>query len=96
MTLGWIGGVIWLVCHIWIIVLMFQHGQIALGILSIVLTFCLIGLFVTFIYGWVKASPWNIKNLMMIYTVGVVLDLAGNALAPPDISAIQRQLQGQP
>ncbi len=95
--LGAIGGILMLVCHIIIIVKMFQRGQTGLGILAIVLSLCvcLPGFLFTFIYGWVRSTEWNLKNVMIAYTVGLVLDIIGNVLAPPDISAIQRQLQGQ-
>src|SRR5262249_50665035 len=45
-------GLVSLVCYILIVVKMFQAGQTGLGVLSIITFFCLIGLFITLIWGW--------------------------------------------
>jgi hypothetical protein len=95
-VIGGVGGLICLVCHILVIVKMFQHNQTGLGIASIILTFCCgLGGLLTFIYGWVKSTPWNIKNLMLVFTVGAVMYIAGGAIAPPDIEAIRTQMHLQ-
>jgi len=93
--LGGIGSLIILICHIIVIVKMFQRGQTGLGILTIILSLCGIGLLITLIYGWVKAGEWNIRNVMIAYTVGVVLDIAGNAMNPAQIRNILGQAQQQ-
>jgi hypothetical protein len=94
--LGAVGGLICLVCHILVIVQMFQHNQTGLGVACIVLTLCCgLGLLFTFIYGWVKATPWRIQNLMIIFTVGFGLQVVGNIMAPVDYAAYVRQIQGQ-
>ncbi len=91
--LGTVGGLIALVCHIIVIVQMFQRGQTGLGILAIVLTCCFgIGVLFTLIYGWTKAAQWNIKNIMIVFTIGFILSIVGDILAPPDIEAIRKQL----
>jgi hypothetical protein len=90
------GGLTTLVCFILVVVKMFQNGQTDLGIMSIVLFFCCgIGLLINFIYGWVKAKQWNTQNIMIAYTVGIVLEFAGTAIHPPDFSQIQQQIQQQ-
>jgi len=92
-VVGSIGGLIMLICHIIVIVKMFQNGQTGLGILAIVLTFCCgIGFLFTLIYGWVKAGEWNIQPVMLVFTVGVILNIAGGVMAPPDIEAIKKAL----
>jgi hypothetical protein len=95
-VLGVVGGLIFLVCHIMVIIQMFQHGQTGLGIACAVLTLCcgISGLF-TFIYGWVKATPWNIKNLMLLFTLGIALQIVGNIMAPIDYTVYVKQIQGQ-
>ena len=96
MILGMVGGLICLVCHILVIVKMFQHGQTGLGIACIVLTLCCgIGVLFTLIYGWMKVTPWNIKNLMIVYSIGFGLNVVGNIMAPPDFSVYLKQVQGQ-
>lgn len=97
LVIGSIGGLICLVCHILVIVQMFQHGQTGLGIACIILTLCCgLGGLITFIYGWVKATPWNIKNIMLAFTLGIVLEIVGNIMAPVDYTVYVRQIQGQP
>jgi hypothetical protein len=92
--LAGLGGLIALICHIIVIVKMFQNGQTGLGILAIVLTCCFgIGILFTLIYGWVKSTEWNIKNIMLVYTVGFVLHLAGEVMAPPDVASIRQQIE---
>jgi hypothetical protein len=73
---GGIAGIVSLVCYILVLIQMFQHGQTGLGIACIVLLFCCgIGALIAFIYGWVNARQWNIRNIMMIWTVCVVINL---------------------
>jgi hypothetical protein len=68
--LGYLVGIGVLVCHILVCVKMIQSGQTALGVVCLILFLCCgIGFFVTIIYGWVKAKPWNITTLMIIYTI---------------------------
>jgi hypothetical protein len=94
--LGTVGGLTCLVCHILVIIKMFQRGQTGLGIACILLTLCFgIGGLITLIYGWVKASEWNIKNLMVVYTIGFGLNVIGTIIAPPDFSAYMKQVQVQ-
>jgi hypothetical protein len=93
--LSWVGSLIILVCHIIVIVKMFQHGQTALGIIAIIGTCCLFGLLLTLIYGWMRATQWNIKNVMLAYTVGWVLDIAGTAMNPAQFTDIQTRIQQQ-
>jgi hypothetical protein len=58
-----------LVCFIMVLIKMFQVGEQTMGIVCIVLAFCCgIGGLVAFVYGWINATKWNIKNVMMIWT----------------------------
>src|ERR1700751_5992827 len=77
-----VGGITSLVCLIMVLIKMFQNGQTGLGIAFIVLTICCIGGLITYIYGWVKSGEWNIRNVMVAWTVGIVLSLAGGLMNP--------------
>lgn len=59
-----------LVCDILVIVKIFQANEIGLGILGI---FC--PLF-TFIYGWIKATPWRIRPIMLLWTCLIIINIA--------------------
>jgi hypothetical protein len=75
-------GLVSLGCFIMVLVQMFQHGQTGMGIACIVLIFCFgIGGLVAFIYGWMKASEWNIKNLMLAWTGAIVVGILLNVAA---------------
>ena len=72
-----LAGVATLVCFILVLVRMFQAGQTGLGVTCIVLTFCTgVGPLIAFIVGWINAAQWNIRNVMLVWTAIIVLDLA--------------------
>jgi hypothetical protein len=91
--LGTVTGIINLVCLILVWIKMFQHGQTVLAIVCIILTFCLIGAIITFIYGWVKHKEWNITNIMLIFTVSVLVGIVSNFMNP-DQFGLQARLKG--
>jgi len=79
-----------LVCLILVLIKMFQEGEQTLGIVCIVLLLlCGIGSLVVFVFGWINANKWNIKNLMWAWTgiiIGViVLDIILVATGGPMI-----------
>lgn len=77
MALMGIGGILVLaavVCSVIVAVRMIKEEQTALGIISIILTFCTgIGFVITLIFGWIKSAEWNIKGLMIGYTAAFLL-----------------------
>src|SRR5438093_595670 len=92
--LQYAAGIGALVCFILVLVQMFQHNKTGLGIACIVLVFCCaIGGLIAFIYGWVKHREWRLTNVMIIWTVCVVVHGIGHILHPVDIAAI-RQVPG--
>jgi hypothetical protein len=73
-VLGLIAGVVSLVCWIMVLIKIFKDNVI-LGIIGVITC----GLF-AFIYGWVKVKQYGIKNIMMIWTIAIVIGLIVNAL----------------
>jgi hypothetical protein len=70
-------GLVTFVCFVLVLVQMFQHGQTGLGVVCIVLFFCVgIGVLIAFIMGWVNANRWGITNIMMLWTVCIVIEIA--------------------
>ena len=73
-----------LVCFIMVLIKMFQSGQTGLGIACIVLVFCVVGGLIAFIYGWMKADEWKIKNVMIAWSVclvlGIIFGVAGRVM----------------
>lgn len=75
-------SIVSLVCFILVLVQMFKRDQANLGIICIVLTLCTgVGPLVAFIYGWMKATEWNLKKVMTYWTVAIVLQLICIAIA---------------
>jgi hypothetical protein len=76
-VLQWLLGLVTLVCFVMVLIKMFQSGEQTMGIVCIVLVFCGIGAIIAFVYGWINATKWNIKNVMLIWTgawiAGVIL-----------------------
>ena len=59
-----------LVCWIMVLIKQFQQGSAVHGIIGIVTC----GLW-TLIWGWMNATKLNIKNLMLIWTILIVVGL---------------------
>ena len=69
-------GIVVLVCFIMVLVQMFKHEQNGLGIACIILAFCTgIGPLIAFVYGWIKAKEWDLKKVMLAWTVAIVLQV---------------------
>lgn len=83
-------GLVGLVLHIMVLVKLFKHGGVGLGILGL---FC--GIFV-FIWGWIKATELGLKKTMMWYTLTLVLStvlyMGGSAAMLTDPS-VQEQMK---
>lgn len=73
MGLGGLCGLVGFICLIMVIVKMFQNDQSTMGIITIVCIFCGVGYLVGLIIGWMNAAAWKIKNMMIVYTVCLVL-----------------------
>lgn len=72
--LGGVAALAGLVFFVLIVIQMFKRDQSTLGIICIVLTLCTgLGPLVAFIYGWTKATEWDIKKTMMYWTICFVL-----------------------
>ncbi len=89
LALETVAGLGSLVCFILVLIQMFQRGQTVLGIVCIVLCFVIgIGALIAFIYGWVKSREWGLYNVMLVWTVCVVVLLVGGYLNPISIAVL--------
>lgn len=76
----WIGC---LVCFILVVVRMFQNGATTMGIVTLLASLCCgIGTLIALVVGWMNADRWGIRNLMIIYTILIVLALIFGTVAP--------------
>lgn len=93
-----------LVCGIIISVKMFQNDNTALGVITLITLFCTgIGYLIALVYGWMKAGAWRIQNLMIVYSILIVVAIAGYAMMFPALMKMaaeqqqqQMQMQGVP
>ena len=75
--LGILGLVLWLgciICFIIVLIKLFQENGVLHGILGLI---C--GLY-TFIWGWINATRLNIKNIMVIWTLLIILSIIVNVM----------------
>ncbi|HBB96982.1 MAG TPA: hypothetical protein DC054_16510 [Blastocatellia bacterium] len=63
------------ICFIIVLIKQFQQGSVVHGIIGIITC----GIW-TFIWGWMNAGRLNIKNIMMIWTLLVVVCIILNVL----------------
>ena len=69
-------GLVGLVFFVLVVVEMFKRQQNGLAIACIVLALCTgIGYLIAFVYGWMKATEWNIKKIMLSWTACFAVQL---------------------
>src|SRR5437763_15200022 len=76
--LGILGLLLWLgclICFIMVLIKLFEENGLRHGILGLI---C--GLY-TFIWGWINANRLNIKNIMIIWTVLIIVSIIGNVMS---------------
>jgi hypothetical protein len=77
--LGGIAGLGSLICFIIVLIKQFQEGGVLHGIIGLITC----GIW-TFIWGWINSGRFNIRNLMMIWTllwvVAIILNTMSGAL----------------
>ena len=67
-------SIVSLVCFIMVIVQMFKRDESKMGIVCIVTFLCCgIGGLIAFVYGWTKAAAWDIKNIMIAWSVAIMI-----------------------
>jgi drug/metabolite transporter (DMT)-like permease len=66
----WIINLVCFVCYLIVVVKMFQHNEAALGILALIGFFVFgLGYLFALIFGWSKSSDWNIRPVMLVWTL---------------------------
>jgi hypothetical protein len=73
--LGMVAGIGSLICFIIVLIKQFQNAGAVHGIIGIITC----GIW-TLIWGWMNAGKLNIKNIMMIWTLLIVVSMALNIL----------------
>ena len=73
--LGMITGLGCLVCFIMVLIKQFQNAGAVHGIIGIITC----GIW-AFIWGWMNAGKLNIKNIMLIWTVLIIISMVFNIM----------------
>lgn len=79
--LGILAGIGNLICFIIVLIKLFQQKGALHGILGLI---C--GLY-TFIWGWINATRLNIKNVMLAWTVLILLSIVFNVMHTRSLTA---------
>jgi hypothetical protein len=67
-------GIVSLVCWIMVLIKMFPAEGALKGILAII---C--GLY-AFVWGWMNAGRFNLKNIMIIWTIAIIVSVIANMM----------------
>lgn len=70
MIVSWLASIVCLVCWIMVLIKMFPAEGALKGVLAII---C--GLY-AFIWGWMNASRFNLRNVMLAWTIGILVAVA--------------------
>ena len=68
-------------CFVWVVIRMFQTGNVVLGVVSIAT--CCVGYWVAFVWGWVKSADDQLNLVMTLWTALSFLAIALTILRPP-------------
>lgn len=72
MIVSWLAAIVCIVCWIMVLLKMFPAEGPIKGILAII---C--GLY-AFIWGWMNAARFNLKNIMLIWTVAILASIVAS------------------
>jgi hypothetical protein len=75
MILSVVGGIGSLICWILVLIKMFPAEGALKGILAIICSLY------AFIWGWIYSGKFNLRNVMIIWTVCIVLAIIGSGLS---------------
>ena len=77
MIISWLAACVSLVCWIMVLIKMFPAEGALKGVLAII---C--GLY-AFVWGWMNASRFNLRNIMIIWTVAIIVSVVMNFVGAP-------------
>lgn len=75
--LSYVAAIVSLICWIMVLIKMFPAEGALKGILAII---C--GLY-AFVWGWINASKFNLKNIMLIWTIAIVVQIVTSVMGAP-------------
>lgn len=77
MIISYVAAIVSLVCWILVLIKMFPAEGPLKGILAII---C--GLY-AFVWGWINAAKFNLRNIMIIWTIAILLSVVMSFMGAP-------------
>ena len=77
MIVSYLAAIVSIICWIMVLLKMFPAEGPLKGILAII---C--GLY-AFVWGWMNASRFNLRNIMLIWTVAIIVSIAMSFMGSP-------------
>jgi hypothetical protein len=77
MIISWLAAVVSLICWIMVLIKLFPAEGALKGILAII---C--GLY-AFVWGWINASRFNLRNIMVVWTIAIIVSIAMSFMGAP-------------
>ena len=75
--LSYLAGIVSLICWIMVLIKMFPAEGVVKGILAVI---C--GLY-AFIWGWMNSAQHNLRNIMLIWTVAILVSIVTSFMGAP-------------
>ena len=75
--ISYLAGIVSLICWIMVLIKMFPAEGAVKGILAIICALY------AFIWGWMNTSKFNLKNIMLIWTVAILVSVVLNFMGAP-------------
>jgi hypothetical protein len=75
--LAYLVAIVSLICWIMVLIKMFPAEGVVKGVLAIICALY------AFIWGWMNASKFNLKNIMLIWTVAIIVSVVLNFMGAP-------------
>lgn len=95
-ALNGICSLVYIICFIMVVMAMFKSGDKTLGIVCLVLCWC-VGPLIALVTGWINADKWNVRKIMPIFTAafvgGIIFGVLGGVTAPKNVIVIQQPMQ---
>jgi hypothetical protein len=82
--ISWLATIVSLICWIMVLIKMFSAEGALKGILAII---C--GLY-AFVWGWINASKFNLRNVMIAWTIAIIVSIVMNVMGYPIYSPTPR------
>ena len=75
--ISWLATIVSLICFIMVLIKLFPAEGALKGILAIICALY------AFIWGWINASKFNLRNVMIAWTIAIIVSIVMNVMGYP-------------